>query len=274
MSCVVQSTGHMQCKPYDSVLALSSDLQAARTLTVIAIALGGIGLVLAFIGGKCTHFLDEKGAVKCKVAIVAGATLIAGGLFCLIPISWVAGALVRNFYSATSNAQQREIGACLYIGWGASILLVLGGGMLINSSCSGKVHETAKSPSVRYRVVRSSNPSSYNGSHRRQMSLAETLPVGIDYPRLQSFEAVTAKPQQYTNPLSWENASQQGFRQGSERSRAPSTKSQMKRAESTRSKYSDAPSTKSQLQKAEMEEVLSLYSDNDNASLNPGTTYL
>uniref|UniRef100_A0A3Q0R300 Claudin n=1 Tax=Amphilophus citrinellus TaxID=61819 RepID=A0A3Q0R300_AMPCI len=62
MSCVVQSTGNMQCKPYDSLLALGSDLQAARTLTVISIIVGGIGLILAFVGGKCTHFLDEKGA--------------------------------------------------------------------------------------------------------------------------------------------------------------------------------------------------------------------
>uniref|UniRef100_A0A3Q3H0V7 Claudin 30 n=1 Tax=Labrus bergylta TaxID=56723 RepID=A0A3Q3H0V7_9LABR len=54
MTCVVQSTGNIQCKPYDSLLALSADLQAARALTILAITVGGIGLILAFVGGKCT----------------------------------------------------------------------------------------------------------------------------------------------------------------------------------------------------------------------------
>uniref|UniRef100_A0A673ISK7 Claudin-4-like n=1 Tax=Sinocyclocheilus rhinocerous TaxID=307959 RepID=A0A673ISK7_9TELE len=52
MNCVVQSTGQMQCKVYDSMLALSSDLQAARALCVIAIVMGVLGLLLSIIGAK------------------------------------------------------------------------------------------------------------------------------------------------------------------------------------------------------------------------------
>ncbi len=40
MSCVVQSTGQMQCKVYDSMLALSQDLQASRAMVVISIMAG------------------------------------------------------------------------------------------------------------------------------------------------------------------------------------------------------------------------------------------
>ncbi|XP_008297615.1 claudin-4-like [Stegastes partitus] len=263
MTCVVQSTGQIQCKPYESLLALGSDLQAARALTVLAIATGSVGLILAFVGGKCTRFLDEEGnGVKGKVAVAAGGVLIATGVLCLIPTSWAAGAVVRRFYSASIDAQRREIGACLYIGWGASILLILGGGLFISSACPIKAHDADKSPSVRYLVVRSSNGSTQVGSHRSGVPSAKSQPIGA-----------TTGPQQYTRPP-WEDGPEQNWRQASERSWAPSTKSQMKRPESTKSEHSEAPSTKSQLKRAEMEETLSVKSENEDASSNPARTYL
>ncbi|XP_028277929.1 claudin-4-like [Parambassis ranga] len=102
MSCAVESTGHMQCKVYDSLLALGTDLQATRAFIVLAIIVGGVGLILAFVGGKCTR------------------------------------SVVRGFYSTTVDAQKRELGASLCIGWGASILLCLGGGLFISSACTKK----------------------------------------------------------------------------------------------------------------------------------------
>lgn len=274
MTCVVQSTGQIQCKPYESLLALSADLQAARALTVLAIATGSVGLILAFVGGKCTRFLDEEGGgVKGKVAVAAGAVLIATGLLCLIPTSWAAGAVVRKFYSASIDAQRREIGACLYIGWGASILLILGGGLFISSACPLKAHDADKSPSVRYLVVRSSNGSNQAGSHRSRVPPAKSQPVGAAFPRSQSYEGASTKSQLYTRPP-WEDGPDQGSLQDSDRSWAPSTKSQMKRPESTKSEHSAAPSTKSQLKQAEMEDSLSVKSENEDVSSNPARTYL
>lgn len=270
MTCVVQSTGQIQCKPYESLLALSADLQAARALTVLAITTGGVGLILAFIGGKCTRFLDEEGGgVKGKVAVAAGAILIATGLLCLIPTSWAAGAVVRKFYSASIDAQRREIGGCLYIGWGASILLILGGGLFISSACPIKAHDTDKSPAVRYLVVRSSNGSNQAASQRGRIPTATSRPVAAALPRSQSNDGASTKPPLYTRPP-WEDSS----RLGSERSWAPSTKSQMKRPESTKSENSEALSTKSQLKRAEAEENASVESENEDASSNPARTYL
>lgn len=267
MTCVVQSTGQMQCKPYESLLALSADLQAARALTVLAITTGGMGLILAFVGGKCTRFLDDEGGgAKSKVAVAAGAVLIVAGLLCLIPSSWVAGAVVRKFYSASIDAQRREIGACLYIGWGASILLILGGGLFIQSSCPLKAHDEDKSPSVRYLVVRSSNGSTQMGSHRSQVPPARAQPVTAVPPRSQSHDGSTTK---YTRP-----PLEDGPEHYSERSWASSSKSQMKRQDSFRSDPSEALSTKSQLKRAEMEENSSHKSYNEDASSNPARTYL
>uniref|UniRef100_A0A3P9Q0L2 Claudin a n=1 Tax=Poecilia reticulata TaxID=8081 RepID=A0A3P9Q0L2_POERE len=108
MSCVVQSTGQMQCKVYDSMLALSNDLQGARALVVVSIVVGIVGLLIGFVGGKCTNFIPEE----------------------------------KDFYNPlVIDAQKREIGASLYIGWGAAALLILGGGLLC-ASCPPKEENT------------------------------------------------------------------------------------------------------------------------------------
>nr|XP_046173040.1 uncharacterized protein LOC124006896 [Oncorhynchus gorbuscha] len=247
MSCVVESTGQMQCKPYDSLLALSSDLQAARALTVLAIATGTAGLLLAFVGGKCTRFLDEQGGgVKERVAVTAGAVLIATGVLCLIPTSWAAGAVVQGFYSSATDAQRREIGACLYIGWGASILLILGGGLFISSSCPLRAHDEDKSPSVRYLVVRSSNGAASSqaaaSQHSRGPSTKSQANGKMAFTRSHSSQAASAKSQPWgvvkTRPP-WEEYGlgmvEQDYMPGSGGSKAPSTKSQLKRLESQES---------------------------------------
>lgn len=133
MNCVTQSTGQMQCKIYDSLLALPQDLQAARALVVIAIIAGVFGIVLGIAGGKCTNFVEEERA-KSRVAIASGIFFIVAGLLVLIPVCWTAHTIIRDFYNPIlTNAQRRELGASLYIGWGSAGLLFLGGGLLCSS---------------------------------------------------------------------------------------------------------------------------------------------
>ncbi|KAK1790348.1 hypothetical protein P4O66_013995 [Electrophorus voltai] len=130
MSCVVQSTGQMQCKIYDTVLALSSDLQAARALVIISILFGVFGVVVSVAGGKCTDCIEDT-RTKAKASITAGVLFIIAGVLCLIPVSWTAHSIISDFYNPMlSESQRRELGASLYIGWGAAVMLLLGGGLL------------------------------------------------------------------------------------------------------------------------------------------------
>lgn len=130
MNCVVQSTGQMQCKIYDSILALPQDLQAARGMIVMSIVTGICGVVVSILGGKCTNCIENERA-KAKACILAGVFFIISGLLCLIPVSWTAHTIITNFYNPLLNDTQRyEFGAALYIGWAAAALLLMGGGLL------------------------------------------------------------------------------------------------------------------------------------------------
>ncbi|MEQ2231128.1 hypothetical protein ILYODFUR_036316 [Ilyodon furcidens] len=161
MSCVVQSTGQMQCKVYDSMLALSSDIQAARALIVVSIVVGIMAILLSVAGGKCTNCVKEE-ASKMKVGIGSGVMFIIAGVLCLVPVCWTAHSIIRDFYNPLlTEAQKRELGASLYIGWGAAALMLIGGGML----CSNCPDKEDNDYSAKYTAPRSnaSDPTSGKG---------------------------------------------------------------------------------------------------------------
>ncbi|XP_028429822.1 claudin-4-like [Perca flavescens] len=106
MTCVVESTGQMQCDDYDSMLDLSADVRAAQALMVVSIVTGSAGILIALAGGKCTNLI------------------------------------IMDFYNPLlMDAQKRELGASLYIGWVAGGLLVFGGALLC-STCPSEEDQT------------------------------------------------------------------------------------------------------------------------------------
>ncbi|XP_024250664.2 claudin-4-like [Oncorhynchus tshawytscha] len=160
MNCVIQSTGQMQCKVYDSLLALPQDLQAARAMTIIAIILGILGVMVSIVGAKCTNCIDDEPS-KAKVMIISGIFFILAGILVLIPVSWSASTIIQDFYSPLLiNAQKRELGASLYIGWGAAALLLIGGAMLC-SSCPPREEKRYKPPGMAYSAPHSGCAAGY-----------------------------------------------------------------------------------------------------------------
>lgn len=157
MNCVVQSTGQMQCKVYDSMLALPQDLQAARALIVVCIILAVVGMLLSVVGGKCTNCVEDE-STKAKIIIVAGVVFILAGLLVMVPVSWTANTIIRDFYNPlVASGQKREIGASLYVGWAAAGLMLLGGALL----CCNCPPRADKPYSAKYSAARSAPASNY-----------------------------------------------------------------------------------------------------------------
>ncbi|XP_064323708.1 claudin-4-like [Phalacrocorax carbo] len=157
MNCVYESTGQMQCKVYDSLLELTSDLQAARALVVTSIFVAFFAFLTAISGADCTRCVDDK-STKTRISIVAGVIFILASIMLLVPVSWSANSIVSNFYNPmVPEALKRELGAALYIGWASSALQLFGGGILC---CSGPPSQ--QDPYVKnYKAVKTCSPMSY-----------------------------------------------------------------------------------------------------------------
>uniref|UniRef100_A0A8D2ZF80 Claudin-4-like n=1 Tax=Scophthalmus maximus TaxID=52904 RepID=A0A8D2ZF80_SCOMX len=87
MNCIYQTTGHMQCKTYDSMLALPPDIQAARALMCVAIFMGWLSCTVSCCGMKCTTCAGDDRRAKAGIALAGGLLFILTGLCVLIPCS-------------------------------------------------------------------------------------------------------------------------------------------------------------------------------------------
>ncbi|MEQ2163252.1 hypothetical protein GOODEAATRI_028261 [Goodea atripinnis] len=120
--------------------------QAARAMTIISCMLCGLSLLVLFCGADFTTCVQNEDA-KPKLSLVAGVGLLLAGLLVIIPVSWSANITVRDFNNPLfPNSQKREMGACIYIGWAAGVLLILAGGLLccFSRPKSGSSGGTAK----------------------------------------------------------------------------------------------------------------------------------
>ncbi|XP_036385546.1 claudin-4-like [Megalops cyprinoides] len=151
MSCVVQSTGQMQCQMYDSWAALEPDLQVARVLTVISSVIGMVGLIVTLVGAQCTNCVKTR-TVKTRIVKAGGGIYIISGLVILVPLCWMAINVRRHFYNPhIPDPMKREIGDAIYIGWAAAGLLLLGGTVL----CLPCRASARSSYSIQYASMRS-----------------------------------------------------------------------------------------------------------------------
>ncbi|KAK7899244.1 hypothetical protein WMY93_020097 [Mugilogobius chulae] len=82
MNCVYQTTGHMQCKTYDSMLALPPDIQAARALMCIAIFMGWLSCTVSCCGMKCTTCAGDDRRAKAGIALSGGFCSFSPGCAC------------------------------------------------------------------------------------------------------------------------------------------------------------------------------------------------
>ncbi|XP_061073222.1 claudin-8-like [Conger conger] len=132
MNCYRQANIRMQCKVYDSLLFLPPDLQAARGLMCCSLALAGVGLLIAMTGMRCVNCLQENQRARSLVLISSGCLLLLSSLCVFIPVSWTGHVIIRDFYNPLLlDAQRRELGEALYIGWVTAGFLLASGLILV-----------------------------------------------------------------------------------------------------------------------------------------------
>uniref|UniRef100_A0A8C5E7Y5 Claudin n=1 Tax=Gouania willdenowi TaxID=441366 RepID=A0A8C5E7Y5_GOUWI len=144
MACYRQLNIKMQCKVYNSLLILPPELQAARALACVSIALVFIALLVTGCGTQKSNCCSDDMKAKNITLAFAGCLYLLSFLTTLIPVSWVAHTVIRNFYNPTVvDSQKRELGEALFIGWATSgVLLITGIILLFRFSEGQKVNTT------------------------------------------------------------------------------------------------------------------------------------
>ncbi|XP_034744520.1 claudin-1 [Etheostoma cragini] len=137
-TCASQSTGQVQCKVYDSLLQLPGIVQGTRGLMLCAILMCIISIMLDMVGMRCTTCMAEQPVQKDKVALAGGVIFIIAGVLALVGTSWYGHRIAQDFYNPfTPTNSKYEFGSALFVGWGASALIIIGGSFLC-CNCSSK----------------------------------------------------------------------------------------------------------------------------------------
>ncbi|XP_019750244.1 claudin-8-like [Hippocampus comes] len=174
MNCYRQANIRMQCKVYDSLLFLPAELQAARGLMCCSLALSGLGLLLATLGLRCTSCFRGNDRVKAAILSVAGGMQLLASVCVFIPVSWTGHVIIRDFYNPLLiDAQRRELGDALYIGWVTGAFL-FGSGLLF--LCGLRMSDKRSSDVYHPAALRK--------------------PVVMDYQPIQSLSSLTPYPVQ------------------------------------------------------------------------------
>ncbi|XP_022046482.2 claudin-10-like [Acanthochromis polyacanthus] len=143
--CISDSTGVSDCKGIPSMLALSWDIHMCRALIIICIILSFFGSILVLVGMKCTKIGGTELA-NARVTFAGGMNYLVGGMSAMVAFSYYGNKIRAEFQDPNYKEQKFEIGVGVFIGWGGSTLLVVGG--LIISIFAGR--EGCHSSSKRY----------------------------------------------------------------------------------------------------------------------------
>ncbi|XP_014905266.1 claudin-4-like [Poecilia latipinna] len=133
-TCMKQGTGPQACLTHDDSL-ISSKIQALRALTIISCMLGILSLLLLIFGSDFTPCVQNENT-KPKMILAAGVGLLLTGLLVIIPVSWVT-------HDMRNAPQGVMLGASIYIGFVAGLMLMLTGGLLCYLSRSSSSGGTA-----------------------------------------------------------------------------------------------------------------------------------
>ncbi|XP_028857436.1 claudin-18-like [Denticeps clupeoides] len=169
-SCVRQSSGFTECRPYFTILGLPGLFQAVRALMIVGIVLGAIGVLIAIFALKCLKMGNMEDNVKATMTLTSGVMFILGGICGIAGVSIFANLIVTNFMFTTYSYSEVGVfgggaggglggpltprytfGSALFVGWvGGGVLVV--GGVLMCVACRGMIPEKQHAYSAAYRA--------------------------------------------------------------------------------------------------------------------------
>ncbi|KAI4901947.1 hypothetical protein NFI96_021245 [Prochilodus magdalenae] len=158
-SCVRQSSGFTECRPYFTILGLPALFQGVRALMIVAIFLGVIGVLIAIFALKCLRMGNMEDRVKATMTLTSGAMFIIGGICAIAGVSIFANLIVTNFaltsftsvggfggnfggtgFVGSPLTPRYTFGSALFVGWlGGGVLVV--SGVMLCLACRGMMPE-------------------------------------------------------------------------------------------------------------------------------------
>ncbi|XP_032380999.1 claudin-18 isoform X1 [Etheostoma spectabile] len=158
-SCVRQSSGFTECRPYFTILGLPALLQAVRALMIVGIVIGAIGCLIAIFSMKCLKMGNMEDNIKATMTLTSGIMFLLAGVCGIAGVSAFANLIVQSFRFTTyadggfssfggagigglsGNLTPRyTFGPALFVGWiGGAILVV--GGIMMCLACRGMTPE-------------------------------------------------------------------------------------------------------------------------------------
>ncbi|KAK2517775.1 claudin-22 [Columba guinea] len=97
-ACVVQEEGGMQCKDFDSFLALPPELRISRILMFFSNGSGLLGLLVSGFGLDCLKIGERQQEQKKRLLLFGGMLFWISGMTAIVPVSWVAHSTVQEFW--------------------------------------------------------------------------------------------------------------------------------------------------------------------------------
>ncbi|XP_029286395.1 claudin-18-like [Cottoperca gobio] len=193
-SCVRQSSGFTECRPYFTILGLPALLQAVRALMIVGIVLGAIGCLIAIFSLKCLKMGNMEDNIKATMTLASGIMLLLAGVCGIAGVSAFANLIVQSFRFTTyadggfsmyggggvggltgSLTPRYTFGAALFVGWiGGAVLFI--GGIMLCLACRGMSSDTKQRyDGMAYKAA--SHPTIYKSDTRSRPAYNDSYKV-------------------------------------------------------------------------------------------------
>lgn len=184
-NCAGNAIGALHCRPHHTIFKLEGYIQACRGLMIAAVILGFFGAICALVGMRCTK-IGGSDKNKARIACFAGVNFLVSGICSLSACSLYAQRITSEFFDPMFVAQKYELGAALFIGWGGSVLCILGGIVL----CCSIAHSFTQSHNQSDYIYRGAASHSRIPSYPRGQanSVNQPPPDYNNFSRMQHFD--------------------------------------------------------------------------------------